>query len=225
VTVLGVDACRGGWVAIGLSDDRSATGLFAATLDELLSLVGNVEGIAIDIPLGIPEHGRRAADVEAKRFVGARRNSVFFTPVRAALQAPTHAQATVEAKRLTGYGVSQQAYALAGKILEAERWRPQAASPVWEVHPEVSFAVLLGRPARAPKRTWAGLQQRLDSLERAGIDLGGVGEVGQRVAADDVLDAAVAAWSARRLVDGEGISVPDPPEAHAGTGEPVAIWA
>ncbi len=225
MTVVGVDACKGGWVAVCLSSEWSATGLFVPTLDELSRLVDNAAGFAIDIPLGIPEHGPRAADVEAKRFLGARHNSLFHTPVRAALEAPTHAQATRAAKRLTDRGVSQQAYALAGRILEAERWRTQVADPVWEVHPEVSFAVLLGRPARAAKRKWAGMQQRLDGLRQAGIDLSDLGEVGERVAADDVLDAAVAAWSARRLVNGEGVSLPDPPEIDPETGHEVAIWA
>ena len=41
-------------------------------------------------------------------------------------------------------------------------------------------------------------------------------------AADDVVDAAIVAWSARRIARGEARPLPDPPEvAH---GRPVAIW-
>jgi predicted RNase H-like nuclease len=179
----------------------------------------------VDIPIGLPTAGRRSADVAARDFVGPRRNSVFLTPVGAALEASTHAEATARSRQLTGVGVSQQAYALGPKIFEAERWRQQASAPVWEVHPEVSFAVLLGHPATAPKKTWAGVSERVNALRSAGIELNDLGEAGRRAAVDDAVDAAVAAWSAGRLVHGKGVSLPDPPDVDPVTGEAVAIWA
>ena len=48
-----------------------------------------------------------------------------------------------------------------------------------------------------------------------------LGEVGT-VAADDILDAAVAAWSAGRIAAGEAVSLPSPPELD--DGRPIAIW-
>ena len=47
--------------------------------------------------------------------------------------------------------LTRESDALAPKILEVERWLPSAPCPVHEVHPEVSFTVLLGNPA-APKK-------------------------------------------------------------------------
>jgi predicted RNase H-like nuclease len=43
------------------------------------------------------------------------------------------------------------------------------------------------------------------------------------VAVDDVLDAAVVAWSAMRIARGAAISIPDPPEDDE-RGYPMAIW-
>lgn len=83
---------------------------------------------------------------------------MFLTAIDDVLEALTDAQATREARRRTGQSLSKQAYVLAEKVLEAERWRRQTATAVWEVHPKVSFAVLLGRPARAAMRKWAGMQ-------------------------------------------------------------------
>jgi len=40
---------------------------------------------------------------------------------------------------------------------------------------------------------------------------------------DDVVDAAVVAWSATRIARGEAQSLPEPPE-HDSDGRPVAIW-
>ena len=112
-----------------------------------------------------------AADVEARLFLGSRRQSIFFTPVRAAVEAATHADATALSSQLTGSGISRQSHALAKKILEVEDWLPTAPCAVWEVHPEVSFALLIGRPARASKKTWAGMIERRQALAAAGINL------------------------------------------------------
>ena len=106
-----------------------------------------------------------------------------------------------------------------------EAWLPQAPCPLYEIHPEVSFAVLMGRPARASKKTWAGMVERRDALAGAGISLDRVADdAASQAAVDDMLDAAVAAWSARRILEGRARSFPVTPDIDA-AGRPVAIWA
>lgn len=222
--VVGVDACPGGWVGVVLGDAGVEAAVQAETLEALAEQVPDAEGFGVDVPIGLPADGVRPADMAARRFLGPRRSSVFATPVRAALQADTHAEASAVSRRLAGQGISRQAYALARSILDADRWVAGAATPVWEVHPEVSFTVLLGHPAGAPKKTWVGLRERLGALEAAGVVLGPLPGAG-RAGPDDVVDAAAAAWSATRLVRGAGISFPDPPEVDPTTGRAVAIWA
>lgn len=222
---VGIDACKGGWIALVLTAGTRPRAVFARTLEELGVALPDAEGFGVDIPIGLLDDGRRRADLLARELVGARRNSVFHTPVRAALQAPDHPEATAISRRRTGHGISAQAYALRPRILEAGRWCEQAPAPVWEVHPEVSFAVLLGHPARAPKSTWAGMLERLEALRAAGIDLDDLGDAGGRAGVDDVLDAAIVAWSTQRLVAGTAMSLPDPPEQEPATGRPIAIWA
>jgi predicted RNase H-like nuclease len=51
---------------------------------------GGLAVVAIDIPIGLPDTGRRQADLEARAVVGPRWRSVFLSPVRAALQADDH---------------------------------------------------------------------------------------------------------------------------------------
>jgi predicted RNase H-like nuclease len=224
VVVVGVDACKSGWIAVAL-DGARVDGFYLPTIDTLTAVITDPEAIAIDIPIGLPEAGRRRADVEARRFLGPRRNSVFFTPVRAALEATSHHTATVLSSQATGWGLSQQAYRLAKKILEVDAWLPGAPCRVWEVHPELSFALLMGQPASAPKKTWAGMVERRRALLAAGIGVDRIaGSAGQHAAVDDMLDAAAAAWSARRLSSGCGRSFPDPP-CRGPDGRPVAIWA
>ncbi len=195
------------------------------TIEALLPLATEADAVAIDIPIGLPSAGPREADRLAREFLGARRSSVFNTPVREAIEAPTHALATQEGFLRTGAGISQQAYALGRKIREVEQWLPSSPCPIHEVHPEVSFAVLLGAPARASKKTWAGMIERRVGLEAAGIVLDGVeGDAAVRASVDDMLDAAVAAWTAGRIAHGAARSFPDPPHPDVFGGH-VAIWA
>ena len=223
--VVGVDGCKTGWMAVALRDGTHPEAHYLSSIAALESVAHDASAVAIDIPIGLPVAGRREADLQARQFLGPRRSSVFFTPVRDAIDAPTHAVATRAAFDRTGTGISQQAYAIRTKILEVERWLQSCELPVYEVHPEVSFAILLGGPARAPKKTWAGMVERRRGLEAAGISLDLVeGVAALRATVDDMLDAAAAAWTARRLARGLGRSFPDPPEldvSHRG----VAIWA
>lgn len=89
-----------------------------------------------------------------------------------------------------------------------------------EVHPEVSFAVLSGdEPMASSKRTWNRMQERLAALATAGVRLPDrLRPAGSVAGVDDVLDAAVVAWTARRIARGEAISFPSRPED-------AAIWA
>lgn len=222
MVAVGVDGCRSGWIAVVLRATTEAH--YLPTIADLTEVVPDATAVAIDIPIGLPDSGRRVADVEARRFLGPRRNSIFFTPVRAALEASPHHLATALSLRLTGSGISRQSYALAEKILEVEAWLPDAPQLTCEVHPEVSFALLTGSPAAASKKTWSGMVERRQALATVGIELEQVDVAAGRWAAiDDMLDAGVLAWSAGRLLEGVARSFPDPPEVDR-SGRPVAIW-
>ena len=223
--VVGIDGCRKGWVGIVLDGSRIEP-LFARRVADLVDGAGDVAGIAIDIPIGLPDHGVREADRAARQRLGRLASSVFLTPVRAALAVEPYRAATAVAVRLTGSGISQQAYRLREKIFEVESWLPGRPAPVWEVHPEVSFAVANGAPLDYSKHTWAGGQERRLILDRQGLIMAGpLLPAGRHAGADDVLDAAIAAWSARRLAAGGGQSLPAAPGELTPDGRPMAIWA
>lgn len=225
MVVVGIDACRTGWIAVALREGSPPEAHYLRRVDRLGSAVADVTVVAIDIPIGFATSGFRAADVEAQRFLGRRRAAVFRVPCRAVLEAETHAEATAVSLELCGRGVSQQAYALRTKIFEVEAWVPRAPAAVYEVHPEVSFGVLMGGPVRASKKTWAGMVERREALAAHGIVLDRVGgDAASHAAVDDMLDAAVAAWTAGRILTGHARSFPVTPDTDA-DGRPVAIWA
>jgi predicted RNase H-like nuclease len=223
--VLGVDGCRAGWLGIVL-DDGHCEALCAPRIAGLVTATGPVEGIAIDIPIGLLDQGRRTADVAARARIGKLGRSVFSTPVRSALSARPFAAAVAESVRLSSTGLSQQAYALRDKIFDVEEWLPASAAPVWEIHPEVSFAIAGGATLSHSKRTWAGIEERRVILARQGLAVQGpMLPGGAQAGVDDVLDAAIAAWSTMRLVAGIGESFPANPDQHTLGGRPIAIWA
>jgi predicted RNase H-like nuclease len=206
---LGVDAARGGWIAVALEDGRFAEAALERRFPALLERFPEAAVIGVDVPIGLPApDARRRADLEARRVVGPRRASVFFTPSREALEVRTYGEA-----RAVAPSTSAQGWALRTAILDVARVDDER---VREVHPEVSFVVLAGESLVFGKKTWNGQRERLRLLAGAGIELPDRLDAGL-VAADDVLDAAVAAWTATRIARGDHVTLPAEPEP----GEPV----
>lgn len=214
--VLGVDACgKQGWVGVRLADGAYAGTLVEVRLEALIARAGRVQVVAVDMPLGLVERGWRAADLAARELLGPRRSSVFLVAPRPAWEEPDYAAAAERCRELTGGGLSRQAWALAPKLKEARVCR-LADERVHEVHPEVSFRALAGGvPVPYAKKTWRGQNLRRSLLARAGLGL--PDELGEadRVPADDVLDAAVAAWSAHRIALGIAGRIPEVTELDA----------
>jgi predicted RNase H-like nuclease len=224
--VLGVDGCKAGWVGIVLSDG-AAHPCFATAIGDLAErarVTGPLDVIAIDMPIGLPDAGRRQADVLARKLAGPRWASVFMTPVRAALEEEDYIAAAAMNVKLAGEGISRQAHGLRARILQVDRWVRHAPRLVVEVHPEVSFACLAGAPLEVSKSSWAGVARRRHLLAGAGIVLADdLGLAAEKASVDDILDAAVAAWTALRVASGQARPVPDPPELFS-DGLPCAIW-
>ena len=216
--VIGVDGCKGGWVAAALGDSNTVSVTVHKKFADLLSAADGASWIGVDIPIGLPADGVREADRLARIVLlpTGRANSVFITPPREALEADTHAQGSAICKRLTGVGMSQQAYALRKKIFEVA---PLAAEDprIFEVHPEVSFFELTREfdpPVLLPsKKTWHGMWARWNALQDADVVVPTALGAGGLSACDDVLDAAVAARTARRKLRGLARSLPAEPES------------
>ena len=222
--MLGVDACRKGWVGI-TDDERGYFGSNIAEVVEAGSQDGAIGVVAIDIPIGLPVSGAREADALARKVVGKRASSVFPTPVRAALTAASHSEATSISIQSTGKGMSQQAFALGRKILEVDRWALAASHRVIEVHPEVCFATMNAGPLKHSKSSWAGSEERRFLLKQEGLRVpSDIGLAGEMAGTDDVLDAAAAAWTARRYAQGRSKTYPATPEDF-GDGHQAAIRA
>ncbi|MCS6920159.1 MAG: DUF429 domain-containing protein [Fimbriimonadales bacterium] len=207
--VVGVDGCRGGWLAVALETEGGAWRFEAtvyARFAELLEAHASAAAIAVDMPIGLWHSGRarmRPCDACARQRLGKRASSVFIPPTRAMLNADSYAP-------LREQGLSVQAYHLIPRIRELDAlMTPDLQTRVWESHPELSFTALTGAPIAHPKRTAQGQAARLHALQRAlSLDTDTLDAlwqacrpIGARL--DDLLDACALAWSALRHTQGQ----------------------
>ncbi|MDE0236890.1 MAG: DUF429 domain-containing protein [bacterium] len=231
--VAGVDAAKGGWVMattattpgspVAFSVWPSFAGVWAEARSQGLLAVG------VDMPIGLPGQDLRRSDIEARELLGPRRSSLFWTPPLRALNAASHAEANRLSREGTSRGLSIQAFHLLPKVREVRsaltpenlsaKARPQAA----EVHPETSFAMLAGQPMSASKHQPAGQAERGAALAPEFDNLGTAPPSLPGTSLDDLLDAAAAAWTARRMAASTALIL-GRGELDA-TGYPMAIWA
>ncbi|MBS3822094.1 MAG: DUF429 domain-containing protein, partial [Phycisphaerae bacterium] len=83
---------------------------------ELAALNPAPEIVAIDVPIGLTDAGKRECDVAARRCLGRPRgNSVFPAPIRPMLEAQSHAEACRIGRAVDGRGLTVQAWSILAK--------------------------------------------------------------------------------------------------------------
>ena len=230
---VGLDGCPGGWIAAVVDNGRLTAVEFVESARAALEAYPNAKAFAFDIPIGLSADGKREADTEAREFLGERRNSVFWSPLRAVLDVDasafaTHREAYAEARRKSmrvsegRQSLSSQSFMLVPKIREVAQVALRDGR-VYEAHPEVSFTALSGGEALPSKKTWDGLLQRRALLAAAGLAIPDrLPKASPYGTADDIVDAVACAWTAARIARGEAQALPDPPQRLEG--REVAIW-
>ena len=227
--VVGVDGCRGGWLAVSLSQDGNPENRIFSDMASLWSAYNRAALILVDIPIGLWEAGpdKRTCDVLARRVLGARKSSVFPAPPRKLLEFHNMMYPVVNTKhrKITGgKGISRQSYALLPKIQQADqllRTKAEARRVMREVHPEVCFWALAGaRPMQFNKKKKRGFDERQQILitvypPAEKIIAEGLHWIqGPSAAPDDLLDALAAAVTG--FIGGTNLkTLPESPERDA----------
>jgi len=222
--IRGVDGCSGGWVVISQDLDSGAISWrLCSKADELARAKPAPRIIALDIPIGLPERGPRACDLEARQLLGrGRASSVFPAPIRPVLDANCYDRACQIRFRIEGKKMSRQAWNILPKIRDVDqllRRDSELAARVREIHPEICFYTMAGgRPMQHNKKTLSGHEERRKLLEPwfgewvqavlAERDRG-------KIAEDDVLDAFAALWTAGRIAAGTAAAIPSAPPRDA----------
>lgn len=201
--VAGVDGCRDGWIAFRVDLPTHATSVEVVDLPAWLrERPPDLACVGIDIPIGLLE-SPRACDKAARKLLGQPRgSSVFPAPCRAALEAQTHAAASSINRQRAMRGLSLQAWGIAPKIKQVDdAMTPDSQRWAFEVHPEVCFwAINKCRPIAHKKKAKEGIAERIALLRGVFPQIEThLANRPRAVGADDLLDAAAAAWTALRL--------------------------
>lgn len=226
--VAGVDGAPGGWVAALVDEDCGFRLHRLERLKGVLELEPAMVGL--DMPVGLldkAQPGGRECDRAARKLLGSKAGSVFSPPCRPALAAGSDYRQALELNRAShGVGLSKQCHNLFPKLREVdELLTPELQGVIREVHPELAFACMVGgRPCAYSKKQAAGREERLERLAGQGfarpaleesVSLASRKALG--AAADDILDALACAWSARRVLRGMALRLPEsPPRDGAG---------
>jgi predicted RNase H-like nuclease len=224
--VLGVDGCPGGWIGTILLPYQERPQVvveksIAKVVAEAQQLA-SITVVGIDIPIGLPDTTVRKADRLARDKLPGKTSSVFNTVCRDAYEEQDRQLADALNRAKVGQGVGAQSWALRTKILEVDTWvRSGTGLTVVEVHPEVSFAEIVGAPLLSSKKTPLGVADRTAAL--ASVDIEAPDAAPPGAALDDVLDACAVAWTADRVESRAAYSLPHPPERFS-DGIPAAIW-
>ena len=231
MTLVGADGCRGGWIAVRSGGPRP-TAFIASSFGELLRGIPTPAILAIDIPIGLPEKESRNCDLSARHHLGQPRGtSVFPAPVRAALSGRTYEEACRHHEAADGRRMTRQAFGILSKVREVDdvmSQDPALQEVVYEVHPELSFAVwnggqpmahrkskLAGRAEREAliEQHWPGLRDSLRSQL-----------VGRAYKPDDLNDALAGLWTAERIHRGTARRFPEDPDRDR-LGLVMQMWA
>ena len=205
MTVVGVDGCPAGWVAVSSTTDGAATATVAETFSTLYDGLEDPDRLLVDIPIGLPDaaHPRRACDAAARERLRPHRHaSVFDPPIREVIDADSYDEANADQKRLIDRGLPIQSWAIADRIrqVEAVLRAGTDTTAIREAHPEVCFATLGDGPMRYSKtgQPAAAVWERLSVLRRVASDplqtLQSLGsDLDATVSNHDLLDALVLA--------------------------------
>jgi predicted RNase H-like nuclease len=210
-----VDGCRAGWLRIERGADGELSAHVFQSARQLFDDAPDFRVLAIDMPIGLMDDGPRECDIAARRLLGKRGSSVFPAPVRAVLDAGDYRDACDRSLASCGKALSKQSWAIVPRILEIDdplRADARLRDIVREVHPEVSFTYCnAGSPMHFAKKSGFGFVERLKLLQahfgdRFGKLRRGISD--REAADDDILDAAVALWTAERIRDGVAVGLP-----------------
>ena len=170
--------------------------------------------IAVDMPIGLSDHGHRECESAARKILSPHGARVFRVPPRGALNFSYDewAAANSWSKRQGFGGISKQSWNILPKIAEIDGAIGAADQRrIYEAHPELAFAHLNAGKALVSKHTEEGLNVRKRLLRKAGfLNLGDWLARRRELFAkpDDILDAAALLLTALRIRSGEAIALP-----------------
>ena len=227
---IGVDGCKGGWVACWQENNALSFQIFS-DFNVLIEAFDKQTCIAIDMPIGLPEKvgaGGRGPEGLIRPLLGTRKSSVFSIPSRRAVYAQTYPEACEAAFETSDpqRKISKQGFFLFPKIREIDaalRADETLRLRVFETHPELIFCKIKKQPLHFGKKTADGAEERTKLLRQYGLPIEDWPKL-KGAAQDDIIDAAACLVTAELIAAGVATSFPAKPALDS-FGISIAIWA
>ncbi len=212
---VGIDGCRDGWITVyaPVSSFDKAKAQHYQTLSQLKNDFDANSIFIIDMPIGLEVNkANRSCDIEARKFLGHRRSTIFSPPCRDAINSGTYQEAKAINLKKTNKSISKQSWFLTKKILETQKFVDEDSGiDLKEGHPECSFAEYAGIPIAESKKKIHGIFKRLEILKELNFSMTKLVEMlpsCAKIEIDDLFDAAILCWTANRVFYGENKTFP-----------------
>lgn len=216
---VGIDGCRGGWIAAEIRNGSLAFHKFG-TLKEMTETI-SFESCLIDMVIGLQGNDRQIRpDSMARKILKGRASTVFPAPCRKAVYGGTKAERLEANVQVLHKKFTSQTDAIIPKMREVDMFlqeNPRYKNVIQETHPEVCFARLKGRVLMTSKHDSEGIRERIQVIEEY------LPEVTEerirslssalRCNEDDLVDAVCLAVVANLMVQQETQTIPPEPMA------------
>ena len=219
---IGVDGCKGGWIAAVL-DHGDILYKKYERIDDIISDYPEFDAFLIDMAIGLRDSAYQLRPDDAARAeLGRKSSSVFPIPSRDAVYAEgeeAQKQANIHA---LGKSLAKQSIAIIPKIKELDMFlntHPEYKNRILESHPEIVFSRLNGAIVISKKKEFTGFMERerilSEYLEKN--DIAGLWEKAKehKCNPDDLMDAMCLAVAASLHAHGLSETIPEKPEQDA----------
>ena len=215
---IGVDGCRGGWIAAVIDNGRLKIEKYTAICD-ITEKYPTFDEFLLDMPIGLPSNktDTRPDDI-ARRLIAPRTSTIFPVPCKKAIYADAYDERIRENVLALGKSITPLTNAIIPKMREVDEFlcgHIQYKNKIKESHPEVCFAGLNGSVVMSRKSTSEGLTERLQILRKYLPQLSET-EIKDnareyRCNEDDVVDAICLAVVANLCKQGKTAIIPENP--------------
>lgn len=217
---IGIDGCKGKWVAVCISENTFKVEKFK-TINDICSRYPDSDCYIIDIPIGLVEDkSQLRPDLIVKKELGKKGNSIFQVPCRQAVYADDKKVARERNIAILGKSLSEQTLGIAKAIKQVDEFlqnKPEWKNWLLESHPEFCFLKLNNnQPILEHKTSDEGQQKRLEVLRKYYPKADQVVEkfladVPFRKKTDDVIDALCLAVMGKMILDKGIKTIPEKP--------------
>ena len=217
---MGVDGCRGGWVAAVLDHGDLRLERYDM-VDPLVERYPLFDAFLIDMAVGLRNSSDQVRpDDAARKELGIKGSSVFPIPSRDAVYTNGEEAQKAANLRTLGKSLAKQSIAIIPKIREVDEFlnsHPKYKNRILESHPEVDFSRLNGSVLMSRKKEEPGSSERIAVLSEFldEKDLIGIYDKARELKCnqDDLIDAICLAVTGALYAHGQCETIPEKPES------------